>query len=127
MLAPQTLDGLIIKDPQLRGGRPVLAGTGVTVRTVAGHYKLGLTPEEIADEMDLELAGVYAALAYYHLNRDEIEADILANSEEVLMKDPGASSRASAQAGLLLSWGGSSTPKLSSKSCISRKSLSTGV
>ena len=52
-------------------------------------FKLGLTPEEIADEMDLELAGVYAALAYYHLNRDEIEADILANSEEVLMKGPG--------------------------------------
>jgi hypothetical protein len=27
------------------------------------------------------LAGVYAALAYYHLNRDEIEADILADAE----------------------------------------------
>ena len=49
---------------------------------------------QIADEMDLELAGVYAALAYYHLNRDEIEADISANSEEaakrVLGKPPSA-------------------------------------
>ena len=52
--------------------------TGVTVRTIVGHYKLGLTPEETADEMGLDLAGVYAVIAYYHLNRDEIEADILA-------------------------------------------------
>lgn len=94
MVAPQTLEGLIIKDPLLRGGRPVIAGSGVTVRTIVGHYKLGLTPEEIADEMDLELAGVYAALAYYHLNRDEIEADILANSEETLINEFGVSASA---------------------------------
>ena len=30
---------------------------------------------------------VYAALAYYHLNRDEIEADILANSEDVVRQE----------------------------------------
>lgn len=40
-------------------------------------YKLGLTPEEIADELEpLTLAQVYAALAYYHANRDEIERDL---------------------------------------------------
>lgn len=84
MLASQTLEGLITTDPQLRGGRPIIAGTGVTVRTIVGYYKLGYTPEETAAEMDLELAGVYAALAYYHLNRDEIEADIAANSEKAV-------------------------------------------
>jgi uncharacterized protein (DUF433 family) len=31
MLDVQTLAGLIITDPNLRGGRPILAGTGVTV------------------------------------------------------------------------------------------------
>ena len=82
MLAPQPLEGLIVRDPQLHDGRPVVAGTGVTVRTIVGYYKLGYTPEETAMEMELELAGVYAALAYYHLNRDEIEADIVANSEQ---------------------------------------------
>ena len=94
MLASQTLEGLIIRNPELRGGRPIIAGTGVTVRTIVGHYKLGLTPEETADEMGLDLAGVYAALAYYHLNRDEIEADVLANSEETLMEEFGVSGRA---------------------------------
>jgi uncharacterized protein (DUF433 family) len=84
--APKTLDGLIIRDPRLRGGRPILAGTGVTVRTIAGHYKLGLNAEEISDDMDLDLTLVYAALTYYHLHKDEIEADILADSEEVLME-----------------------------------------
>ena len=89
MSITQTLEGLIVQDPQLRGGRPIIVGTGVTVRTIVGHYKLGLTPEETADEMELELASVYAALAYYHLNRDEIEADILANSEEVVARESG--------------------------------------
>jgi uncharacterized protein (DUF433 family) len=80
----------IIRDPQLRGGRPIIAGTGTTVRTVAGLYKLGLSAEDIAGELPLTLAQIYAALAYYHLHRDEIEADILANSEERVMQEFGA-------------------------------------
>ena len=86
-MATQTLENLVITDPQLRGGRPILAGTGVTVRTVVGHYKLGLTPEEIADDMTIPLAGVYAALAYYHLNQAEIEADIAANAETAVKSE----------------------------------------
>lgn len=89
MVSPQTLAGLIITDPQLHGGRPIIAGTGVTVRTIVGYYKLGYTPEETAAEMGLELAGVYAALAYYHLNRQEIEADITANSEQAVKQEFG--------------------------------------
>lgn len=87
MLATPTLEGLIIKEPKLRGGRPIIAGTGVTVRTIVGYYKLGLTPEETADAMELDLAPVYAALAYYHLNREEIETDIQANDEETVIRD----------------------------------------
>jgi len=89
MVVTQSLEGLITRDPQLRGGRPIIAGTGVTVRTIVGYYKLGLTPEETADQMDLDLASVYAALAYYHLNKDEIETDTLAHSEDVLTQDFG--------------------------------------
>jgi len=38
---------------------------------------LGMTPEEIALEYPhLTLAQVHAALAYYHVNREEIEADL---------------------------------------------------
>ena len=84
-MATQLLENLIVIDPKLHKGRPVVAGTGVAVRTVVGHYKLGLSAEEIADDMNLPLAGVYAALAYYHTNTQEIEADITANSEASVM------------------------------------------
>jgi uncharacterized protein (DUF433 family) len=68
---------LIERDPAIRGGRPKIAGTGLTVRRIVGWYKIGMTPEEIALEYQhLTLAQVHAALAYYHANRDEIEADI---------------------------------------------------
>lgn len=68
---------LIVRTPEIRGGRPRIAGTGVTVRRIVGWYKLGLTPEEIVVEIPhLTLAQVYAALAYYHANRDEVEQDI---------------------------------------------------
>jgi len=41
---------------------------------------LGLNPEEIADfTVHLSLAQVYAALAYYHANREEIETAIAAD------------------------------------------------
>jgi uncharacterized protein (DUF433 family) len=68
---------LIDRDPAIRGGRPKIAGTGLTVRRIVGWYKMGMTPEEIALEYPhLTLAQVHAALAYYHANRDEIEDDI---------------------------------------------------
>jgi len=73
---------LITSTPEVSGGRPRIAGTGVTVQRIVGWYKLGLSPEEIADEFGhLTLAQVYAALAFYHANRDEIEAAIAAEEK----------------------------------------------
>ena len=74
---------LIVRTAEVRGGRPRVAGTGVTVRRIVGWYKLGLSPEEIADRIShLSPAQVHAALAYYHANRDEIEADLAAEKAE---------------------------------------------
>jgi uncharacterized protein (DUF433 family) len=68
------IGSLIERVSGLRGGRPVVAGTGVSVHRIAGWYKLGLSPEEIAENFGhLSLAQVHAALAYYHSNREEIE------------------------------------------------------
>lgn len=83
------LDGLVINDPQLHHGRPVVAGTGITVRSIAIMYKQGYSPEEISGELPLTLAQVYAALTYYHLHTDQIEADIVADSEERLIDQYG--------------------------------------
>ncbi len=68
---------LITASPGVCGGRPRIAGTGVSVRRIAGWYKLGLTPEEIAAEIPhLSLAQVHGALAYYHANRDAMDAEM---------------------------------------------------
>ena len=89
MLATKTLDGLTIKNPVLHTGRPVLTGTGTTVRTIAIMYKQGYSPEEITGELPVSLAQVYAALTYYHLHTEEVEADIRADSEATLIQKYG--------------------------------------
>lgn len=83
MPTPSTDIGrLIARDPALRGGRPIVAGTGVTVGRIVGWYQVGLTPEEIVAEIPhLGLAQVHAALAYYHANRDEVDADLAADDQ----------------------------------------------
>jgi uncharacterized protein (DUF433 family) len=74
---------LIIRTPEIRGGRPRIAGTGITVQRIVGWYKLGLSAEEIANQIPhLTLAQVYAALAYYHANRDEIEQALAVEDAE---------------------------------------------
>ena len=76
------IGSLIVSSKDIHNGRPRIAGTGVTVQRVVGWYKLGLTAEEIADEIEhLTLAQVYAALTYYHANRDEIETALAAEVE----------------------------------------------
>jgi uncharacterized protein (DUF433 family) len=68
---------LIGRDTTVGHARPKVAGTGVTVMRIAGWYKMGLTPEEIATEYGhLSLAQVHAALAYYHANTSEIDAEL---------------------------------------------------
>jgi uncharacterized protein (DUF433 family) len=75
---------LIESSPEIRNGGPCIAGTGVAVRRIAGWHNLGLTPEEIAAKIErLTLAQIHAALAYYHANRNEIEADIAAEEAAV--------------------------------------------
>jgi uncharacterized protein (DUF433 family) len=87
MAIAQTMDALIEQNPHLRGGRPIITGTGTTVRSIAGLYKLGLGAEEIATQLPhLSLTQIYAALTYYHLHVNEIEADIKADSEENLKR-----------------------------------------
>jgi uncharacterized protein (DUF433 family) len=85
---------LIARDPAVRGGRPTIAGTGISVRVIAIDGNSGLTPEEIAaDRPALSLAQVFAALAYYHANKTEIDADI--DAEARAYEDGSASSAGS--------------------------------
>ncbi len=74
---------LIEQTPGIRGGRPCVAGTGVSVLRIAGWYKLGWSPEEISRRIGhVSLAQVHAALAYYHANQDAMEAEMAAEEED---------------------------------------------
>ena len=59
------------------GIRPRIAGKGVLVQAiVVWHQVLNRSPDEIANDHNLTLAEVYAALAYYYDHREEIDHSI---------------------------------------------------
>ena len=77
------IETLLARSADICGGRPRIGGTRVTVQQVVVMYKTGFSPEEIADQYPhLTLAQVYAALAYYHANREEMESALAAEAAE---------------------------------------------
>jgi uncharacterized protein (DUF433 family) len=78
------IGSLISRRPEIRGGRPCIAGTGVSVRRIAQWHNMGQIPEEIVETFGghLTLAQVHAALAYYYSNQAEIDADLEAEGSE---------------------------------------------
>lgn len=77
------IGSFIVSTSDIAGERPRIDGTRILVRTIAIWYKMGYSPEEIADQYEhLSLAQVYAALTYYHANQEEIEADIVTEEAE---------------------------------------------
>jgi uncharacterized protein (DUF433 family) len=77
------LDTLLVRTPEVCGGRLRIDGTRITVFQVATFFLQGLAAEEIADQYPhLTLAQVYAALAYFHANRVEVEAELAAEAAE---------------------------------------------
>ena len=68
---------LLVRTPDVCGGRLRIEGTRLTVNQIVTWYKKGFSAEEIADLYPhLTPAQVYTALAYYHANRTEIEEDL---------------------------------------------------
>ena len=77
------IGSLIASTPEIKGGCPRIAGTGVTVKRIAGWHRMGMEPEQIAAQYGhLTLAQVHAALSYYYANRAEIDADLDDESAE---------------------------------------------
>ncbi len=73
----QTLTEHIEITPGVAGGKPRIAGHRITVQNIVIWLeRMGLSADEIAQEYDLTLADVYAALAYYFDNREAIDRQI---------------------------------------------------
>jgi uncharacterized protein (DUF433 family) len=73
----------IVSTPGTCGGKPRIAGHRITVKhIVLDHQRGGMSPDEIVSAYpSLTLSDVYAALAYYHDHRAEIDADIKADDD----------------------------------------------
>lgn len=68
------------------GGSPVIAGTKFPVRSVVSYVlRQGMTPEELVAEFHhLSLAQVHDALSYYYDHQEEVDRDLVENSEDVV-------------------------------------------
>jgi uncharacterized protein (DUF433 family) len=96
MVTVSDIGALIEQTPGICGGRPCVAGTGVSVLRIAGWYKLGWTPEEISRRIGhVSLAQVHAALTYYHANQEAMDAEMDAEEAEYdRLREEHCSSRA---------------------------------
>ncbi len=75
-----TLNQHIEITPGVRGGKPRIAGTRMTVADLAILYlRMGQSLDLIAGKYHLPIASVYAAMAYYYDHREEIEQSIQAD------------------------------------------------
>jgi len=73
-MGTKTVDQPIESTPGVAGGNPRIVQRQITVQnSVIWHEWINRSAEEIADEVDLTLAKVYAALAYYYDHRSEID------------------------------------------------------
>lgn len=75
----------IVSTPGTCGGRPRIDGHRITVEDVATwHERMGMNPAEIVEAYpSISLSDVHAALAYYHENRERIDAAIIKGEQFV--------------------------------------------
>jgi uncharacterized protein (DUF433 family) len=72
----------IDSDPGIAGGSPVISGTRVTVRAIAGYYQMGMSVDEILNTLPhLTLSQAHSALAYYFDHQEQIDRDLAESSD----------------------------------------------
>ncbi|MEF8786190.1 MAG: DUF433 domain-containing protein [Haloarculaceae archaeon] len=63
----------ITTDDDVLGGEPRIEGTRIGVRHIAGLVvESGRSPAYVADQLDISLASVYEAMAYYYEHIEEL-------------------------------------------------------
>lgn len=63
--------------PDIAGGKPHVQGHRITVHNIViWHEQMAYSVDEIANEYDLTLAEIYAALAYYYDHKDAVDTEI---------------------------------------------------
>jgi len=79
-----SIDNRIVIQEGILGGQPHIPNRRIRVKDIVQWYDLlSLNADEIAAMYELELADVFAALAYYHLNRVALQ-QIWAQDENIV-------------------------------------------
>ena len=63
-MTQESFGGRIIADPEIRHGRPVIAGTRVPVELILGALAGGMIIDEVCTEYDIDREDVLAVLEY---------------------------------------------------------------
>jgi uncharacterized protein (DUF433 family) len=74
---------LIVSDPKIRGGRPIIAGTTMRVQDIAiGFLYKGYSVDDLLTHYPhLNHGQIHAALAYYYTHKAEIDQQIEADDQ----------------------------------------------
>ena len=77
----------IIRNPEICGGSPIISGTRITVRLIAGLVKSGNSAEDILlGYPHLTFAQIHDAISYYFDHKEEIEKEIEENTIRAIIK-----------------------------------------
>jgi len=69
-------------DPEIADGKPIIVGTRITVRCIAGYYQMGMNADEILTTLShLTPSQVHSALAYYFDHQEEVDTDLAESSD----------------------------------------------
>jgi len=61
----------------IANGSPIIEGTRITVRCIAGYYQMGMSVDEILTSLShLTSAQVHTALAYYFDHQEETDKEL---------------------------------------------------
>jgi uncharacterized protein (DUF433 family) len=78
----------ITTNPEIAGGVPIIEGTRVAVRTIAGYYQMGMSVDEILTTLPhLTPAQIHSALAYYFDHQAIVDADLAKAAEVDFLKE----------------------------------------
>jgi uncharacterized protein (DUF433 family) len=58
------------------GGRPYVAGKGISVQHIAALYNMGWMVQDFIEAFELTPGQIHAALSYYFGHQNEIDQDI---------------------------------------------------
>lgn len=76
-LVKQVKHPYITIDRRIRGGEPVISGTGIRVLDIAVRYEImGMSPDDILIAFPhLNLSQVHDAISYYYEHKNEIDRE----------------------------------------------------